>query len=424
MAVLDNSARKILRATYTPLKRPAASPPLQQAWAKVAFAASLQVNADEFERLAGRPDLSAAVLPAVRATIDRRRRGPSETASLFADVPWNDLLQVGDELQEIRQAELADFRDTYATIIAARRMRPASDEEDVSSDRDEQGRDLPMAARGEPGRALSTTTLRARGSAAEPNLRESLDWAVEHGIQAATAQSFMRRLAAVDPGHNLQTMAAYESSALAHLAQTDGAVAGAKQQAQMSPVGLLHLERLSFVPAGIERGELVASVPLSPGEEVNISHKEWTTTSEEFSRIVTDFMEAYSEEGVSEKLDIAQSTTSQEQHSSGFNMGVTASGGYGPVNITTSVNYNANESASLSEQASRNASSTLTRKASSRAKKEHKTSFKVASAAGTEDQQIRKIKNPFPDKATRIDYYQMMRKWQVDLHRYGIRVHL
>src|SRR4029077_11478562 len=95
----------------------------------------------------------------------------------------------------------------------------------------------------------------------------------------------------------------------------------------ISPVGLLHLERLDFLPAGSERGELVYSVPLSPGEEVNISHKEWSATSEEFSTIVTDFLEAYSEEGVTEKSDISQSSSSQEQHSSGFNTGVTASGG-------------------------------------------------------------------------------------------------
>jgi len=59
----------------------------------------------------------------------------------------------------------------------------------------------------------------------------------------------------------------------------------------------------------------------------------------------------------------------------------------------------------------------LTRKASSRVKKEHKQSFKVASAAGTEDQAVRLIINPFPDKATRVDYYQLVRKWRVDLYR-------
>jgi hypothetical protein len=49
-------------------------------------------------------------------------------------------------------------------------------------------------------------------------------------------------------------------------------------------------------------------------------------------------------------------------------------------------------------------------------------SFKVASAAGTEDQQVRKIKNPFADRATRVDYYQLVRKWRVDLYRYGVRL--
>ena len=46
----------------------------------------------------------------------------------------------------------------------------------------------------------------------------------------------------------------------------------------------------------------------------------------------------------------------------------------------------------------------------SRSKKEHKTSFKVASASGTEDQAVRLIKNPFPDRTTRVDYYDLVRK--------------
>jgi hypothetical protein len=193
------------------------------------------------------------------------------------------------------------------------------------------------------------------------------------------------------------------------------------QQVQVEPIGLLHLERLSFIPAGIERGELVHSVPLTPNEEVNISHKEWSNTSEEFERIVTDFIEAYSEEGVTEKSELTQSTNSQQQHSSGFNLGVTASGGYGPVSISTTVGFNVADSSSNSQQAARNQSSEVTRKASARSKKEHKVSFKVASASGTEDQSVRKIVNPLP-AAARVDYYQLIRKWRVDLHRYGVRL--
>jgi hypothetical protein len=191
---------------------------------------------------------------------------------------------------------------------------------------------------------------------------------------------------------------------------------------KVEPIGFLHLERLNFIPAGIERGELMHSVPLAPDEEVNITHKEWSNTSEEFQRIVTDFMEAYSEEGVAEKAELSQSTSSQHQHSSGFNMSVTASGGYGPVSVTSTFGYNVADSASQSQQVARQHSTEVTRKAGSRTRKEHKVSFKVASASGTEDQAVRKIKNPFDDKATRLDFYQLVRKWQVDLYRYGVRL--
>jgi hypothetical protein len=46
----------------------------------------------------------------------------------------------------------------------------------------------------------------------------------------------------------------------------------------------------------------------------------------------------------------------------------------------------------------------------------------VTSAGGTEDQAVRKLKNPFEDRAVRADYYQLIRKWKVELHRYGIRL--
>jgi hypothetical protein len=190
----------------------------------------------------------------------------------------------------------------------------------------------------------------------------------------------------------------------------------------VEPVGLLHLERVTFTPAGIERGELVYSVPLAPGEEVNITHKEWANTSDELERIVTDSLEGFSEQGVTEKAEISQATMSQTQHTSGFNTGVTASGGFGPVNITSNFGYNVSDASTRSEQSSRRKTSDVTRRASTRAKQEHKFSFKVASAAGTEDQTVRRLRNPATDRAIRIDYYQLLRKWRVDLYRYGVRL--
>jgi hypothetical protein len=269
----------------------------------------------------------------------------------------------------------------------------------------------PAEQRAQPTAALAPSQL---------TVAELLDWALQEKVDAPTAPEALEHVRAL--GADTLSIQEYSVAAHARVSATKDLNHFFAERLQIEPVGLLHLERVSFIPAGIERGELVHSVPLSPDEEVNISHKEWSNTSEEFERIVTDFIEAYSEEGVTEKSELTQSTSSQIQHSSGFNLGVTASGGYGPVSISTTVGFNVADSASNSQQASRNETNEITRKASARTKKEHKMSFKVASAAGTEDQEVRKIKNPFADRATRVDYYQLIRKWRVDLYRYGIRL--
>ena len=64
----------------------------------------------------------------------------------------------------------------------------------------------------------------------------------------------------------------------------------------------------------------------------------------------------------------------------------------------------------------------ITKKASARTKKDHKVTFKVTSVAGSEDQSVRVISNPSPTDTMRIDYFQLARKWKVDLLRYGLRM--
>jgi hypothetical protein len=129
-----------------------------------------------------------------------------------------------------------------------------------------------------------------------PSLKTLVEWAQKNGVEAEWSGNVLDLLPKLPVPAAMATKGDFEVWAAAKVEQTHNAVAAAKQFTAMEPVGLLHLERLNFVPAGIERGELVHSVPLSPGEEVNIAHKEWANTSEEFSKIVTDFMEAYSEE--------------------------------------------------------------------------------------------------------------------------------
>jgi type II secretory pathway pseudopilin PulG len=203
--------------------------------------------------------------------------------------------------------------------------------------------------------------------------------------------------------------------------QTQGILSAFNHYLPIEPVGRLHLERIEMTPAGIERGELVHSIPMTPKEVVNISHREWSETTQGFENIVQDEFVGYSEKGVAEKNDASQATDSESKHSTALNVGVSLSASYASVTLSSSFGYNSTSDNSQSEKDSRNHSSLVTSKASARTRKDHKTSFKVSSVAGTEDQAVRVITNPF-DSAIRVDYYQMMRKWKVDLIRYGLRM--
>jgi len=201
-----------------------------------------------------------------------------------------------------------------------------------------------------------------------------------------------------------------------------GAVNGFQAHMNIEPVGNLHLERVEMYPAGVERGELAHSVPLAPGETVNISHKEWSVSEREFEDIVQDYFEGYSEQGVAEKSDIAMSNDSQSQHATALNVGASLSASYSSVTLSTNFGYNTTSNDSQSKKDSRNHSMAITKKASARTKKDHKVTFKVTSIAGSEDQSVRVISNPSPTDSMRIDYFQLARKWKVDLLRYGLRM--
>jgi hypothetical protein len=194
-----------------------------------------------------------------------------------------------------------------------------------------------------------------------------------------------------------------------------------RQLAFVMPIGRIHLERIEMYPVGEENGELVFSVPMAPGETVTISHREWSTTSNEYEDIVTDFFESYSERGVADKTDASMSSESESKRSSSLDFGATLSGSYMGVTLTSAFSTKSTNEERDSVKLSMQKNREVTEKASARSRKEHKVSMKVESKAGTEDQSGRTITNP-GTTPIRIDYYRMMRKWRTDLYRYGLRM--
>jgi hypothetical protein len=189
-----------------------------------------------------------------------------------------------------------------------------------------------------------------------------------------------------------------------------------------SPIGMLNLERLEMTPAGIERGELIATIPLAPQEETSVTQKEWSVTSREFTSIVTDSLENVSENGVTENTDLAQSTNSQTDHSNQFNVNASVSGSYGFVTVSASTGYTSQDKNSASAKESRDHAIVTTRKASSRVKQEHKMTITSTTVTGTSEATTRTLKNPSATDPMRIDYFSIMRKWRVRLYRYGLRL--
>lgn len=194
-----------------------------------------------------------------------------------------------------------------------------------------------------------------------------------------------------------------------------------KETLPIEPVGRLHLERLEMTPVGIERGELVYSVPLTPKETVNISHREWSEKTEGFENIVQDEFEGFSEKGVAEKVDVSQAAESQSRHATALNTSQSLSSTNQFTTLSSSFGYSATSDSEQSRKDSFNHSSLITSKAATRTHKDHKFSFKVSSVAGAEDLSVRVIQNQ-SDNPVRVDYYQMMRKWKIKLIRYGLRM--
>lgn len=195
------------------------------------------------------------------------------------------------------------------------------------------------------------------------------------------------------------------------------------QALTVSPIGHLHLERVEFNPVGTERGELVYTAPLAPEETFNFTHTEWSLVQEELESYVRDELDDFSERGVTEKTDLSQSFENEAKVDQQFKASAKVGGSYGKVfTFSAATSYDRKDATREAIKQSIKAVKDVTHKASTRAKQEHKQTFKVSTQTRVEDTVTRQIKNPHNDRSMRVDYYRMMRRWRVDLLRYGMRL--
>jgi hypothetical protein len=275
---------------------------------------------------------------------------------------------------------------------------------------------------------LATTpsaTLAAFGKAVQAIRQQTLDQFTKTPPAAgAPAAGQPKAVAKARPKAAPMTIYSAHLSGVAMKALNGAILANKSFEANVTatPIGMLNLERLEMTPAGIEQGELLATIPLAPMEQTSVVQKEWSVTTKEFTSIVTDSLENVSETGVTENTELAQSTNSQVQHSSQFNINATVSGGCGFVSGSVSTNFGTQDSSSRSAADSRKHALETTRKASSRVKQEHKVTISTSTVTGTSETTTRTLQNPSTTNPMRIDYFSLMRKWHVGLYRYGLRL--
>ena len=350
----------------------------------------------------------------------RNSPDPFQGISYFADIDFQIINLICQAVINLREDKFNSLSKEYDLIVNSLRDKYTSNSFGSNSEEGVQSiPDTSLRSEDEPGRSIS--------SSHNISLRSVVDHFLENNPQSDIANRTTELLENLSLSIDKTTAAQFKKLYSSLLEKNKSTMKLFAHYELMEPIGFLHLERLEFSPVSIEKGELLYSLPLAPGEEVNIAHKEWSKTTRELENIVTSSLEEYDEQGVVEKNELAESVNTQDQYTSALNTQVTASGNYGnPVTGsfggTASLGYNTSQSATRSEQTTRNQSSSITRRASTRAKKEHKISFKVVSVAGSEDQIVRKIKNPYKEDAARILYWQLLRKWKVDLHRYGVRL--
>ena len=414
MASLINSQRSLLKATYVPTQAVIGAPATtRRAVEKVALVRQLNLQPSDFQALAARQAIS-------NLAITLTGRQPNPYGERGRRLP---LLRIVQTLTtNISSGNTATFAPLLAQVALSQLkifVQAVASERQAQSAIVNNLLDKLTAAYQQANRAAPKLS----GDAVKWGLLQSNHHALQLQTFSSAAKTSIQarrdRVPAADSILEYVNNAAQSSSATLDILN------GFLDRFKVEPVGRLHLERIEMTPVGIEHGELVHSVPLTPQETVNITHREWSTTTQTFENIVSDSLTGYSETGVVDKTDISQASANESRQQSSLDVNGNVSASYSgagfSVTASTSVDYNTKSDDFKSVKDSLAHSVAITRSASSRTRKDHRTSFQVSSIAGAEDLAVQVLTNP-TNAAIRVDYYQLMRKWQVDLIRYGLRM--
>ncbi len=421
--------RSIMKTTYAPI-RPTpedaslgASLPRRRALDKVVFAHALRATRSEIEAaerklIETRDEEAIGVLQVLRLADERgalpRSRWPA--LAVYQDAP---IARAGRAVAAVR-------RDRRQELVTEAR---AIAEEHLASLGGGAHAPIPLGHDATVGNGSSTHDHRRSAASWRPAFAAAVDWirvrdpgrADRVGALACSVAGVPTRVrgVSVDTDAVLTgVLGTIEDTPV----WTEELVDGFEERMKVEPIGRLHLERVDMTPIGIVRGELMHSIGLAPAETVTLIHREWSSRETTFEKVVTDEIEQTKEEGVTESTELATATETQARHSSSLRAEASGSAGWGWGSASVSMGYSSTSDSERTRRDSRNHAIDVTSKAAARTRKEHKVTFTIKEQAGVEDEAVRTLTNPSTTAPMRIDLHQMLRRWQVDLYRYGLRL--
>jgi hypothetical protein len=426
---LDEIRRILDKVTYAPIRpsskdeETGATSKRRRGFDKLVFAGALHAPASEIEAVKAMldPSTEGDTIAALDAIKNATSRSGSVRAGwrILSTTPVTSLVAAG--------RALAKYRRTQRSVLRGKALKLAIEYDAFVRDGLPKNPPIPVASPWTPepndDPRLSASALKSRFAAA-------LDWArVLNPARADDLARLARQVTRLPVEFSNLTAIDWDRFTDAVVSTledtpewTEDLTDGFEERMKVEPIGRLHLERIEMTPVGVIRGELMHSVGLAPKETVTLIHREWSSRETSFEKVVTDEFEQSTEEGVTENTDLANSTETQSRHSSALSMEASGSGSWGFASASATVGYNSTSDDETTKRDSRNQTIEITRKASSRTRKEHKVTFTVKQQAGVEDQSVRTLTNPSPRNPMRIDFHQMVRNWRVDLYRYGLRL--
>lgn len=447
----DIARRSINKVTYAPIQpstedvRSGAVLQRQRGLDKIVYANSLRATAAEIQAVKDSLNTrtqgdTIAALDAIREVTARGGTARSGWRNL-SKTPAAALAAAGRALADHRCKQRTQLRDAakkladdHSTFVRAKLEKsaslpaPATRASSASIARTAPGGTVTAGAA--PWTPAPGQDPRISAASLKPTFAAAIDWArvndpsradalatLAHGVAGLTID--LSHLSVLDWDHVTDTVVSTSEDTPEW---TDDLTDGFEERMKVEPIGRLHLERIDMTPVGVVRGELLHSVGLAPAETVTLIHREWSSRETSFEKVVTDEFEQSTEEGVTENTELASATETQSRHSSALSMEASGSGSWGFASASTSIGYNSTSDNENSKRDSRNHAIGVTRKASSRTRKEHKDTFTVKEQSGVEDQSVRTLTNSSPNEPMRVDFHQMVRDWKVDLYRYGLRL--